>query len=242
MRRVEIFDTTLRDGEQSPGISLSVEEKVEIARQLARLKVDVIEGGLPHYQRGGLRVRLPHSLGGQGTEDHRPRPHPRGGHRAGLGGRAMVTEAAHPHLRGNKRPAHRAPDALEPERTSWGGRGGPCAWPKGLCENVEFSPMDATRTDIVYLRGRRRGCRGRGRRDQHRRHRRLHDTGRVHGLPRGTTGAGTRARGSHPLGPATTIWGGRRQLARRGRDRGRPGRGRRQRHRGEGPNASWRRS
>ncbi len=47
MRRVEIFDTTLRDGEQSPGISLSVEEKVEIARQLARLEVDVIEAGFP---------------------------------------------------------------------------------------------------------------------------------------------------------------------------------------------------
>src|SRR5215212_10293541 len=47
MRRVEIFDTTLRDSEQSPGISLSVEEKVEIARQLARLKVDVIEAGFP---------------------------------------------------------------------------------------------------------------------------------------------------------------------------------------------------
>ena len=47
MRRVQIFDTTLRDGEQSPGISLSVEEKVEIAHQLARLKVDVIEAGFP---------------------------------------------------------------------------------------------------------------------------------------------------------------------------------------------------
>src|SRR5215211_5819020 len=52
MRRVEIFDTTLRDGEQSPGISLSVEEKVEIARQLARLKVDVIEAGFPITSEG----------------------------------------------------------------------------------------------------------------------------------------------------------------------------------------------
>ena len=45
--RVEIFDTTLRDGEQSPGISLNTQEKVEIAQQLARLGVDVIEAGFP---------------------------------------------------------------------------------------------------------------------------------------------------------------------------------------------------
>ncbi len=46
-KRVLIFDTTLRDGEQSPGISLNVEEKLEIAQQLARLGVDVIEAGFP---------------------------------------------------------------------------------------------------------------------------------------------------------------------------------------------------
>ncbi len=45
--RVIVFDTTLRDGEQSPGIALSVREKVEIAEQLARLGVDVIEAGFP---------------------------------------------------------------------------------------------------------------------------------------------------------------------------------------------------
>src|SRR5438105_11596825 len=43
--RVLIFDTTLRDGEQSPGISLNRQEKLEIAHQLARLGVDVIEAG-----------------------------------------------------------------------------------------------------------------------------------------------------------------------------------------------------
>ena len=45
--RVRIFDTTLRDGEQSPGISLNAAEKLEIAQQLARLGVDVIEAGFP---------------------------------------------------------------------------------------------------------------------------------------------------------------------------------------------------
>lgn len=46
-RKIKIFDTTLRDGEQTPGVSLTVEEKIEIAKQLARLNVDVIEAGFP---------------------------------------------------------------------------------------------------------------------------------------------------------------------------------------------------
>ncbi len=47
METVRVFDTTLRDGEQSPGISLDVAEKLEIAEQLARLDVDIIEAGFP---------------------------------------------------------------------------------------------------------------------------------------------------------------------------------------------------
>ena len=46
-RQIAIFDTTLRDGEQSPGASLNIDEKIEIARQLERLGVDVIEAGFP---------------------------------------------------------------------------------------------------------------------------------------------------------------------------------------------------
>lgn len=44
-RVIRIFDTTLRDGEQTPGVSLNVNEKLEIAKQLEKLKVDVIEAG-----------------------------------------------------------------------------------------------------------------------------------------------------------------------------------------------------
>src|SRR5262245_65516748 len=47
MDRVIIFDTTLRDGEQAPGFSMNTMEKLEMARQLARLRVDVIEAGFP---------------------------------------------------------------------------------------------------------------------------------------------------------------------------------------------------
>jgi len=46
-KRIIIFDTTLRDGEQAPGASLSENEKVEIAKQLSKLGVDVIEAGFP---------------------------------------------------------------------------------------------------------------------------------------------------------------------------------------------------
>ena len=54
--RVIIFDTTLRDGEQSPGISLNTNEKLEIAHQLARLGVDVIEAGFPIASPGDFQA------------------------------------------------------------------------------------------------------------------------------------------------------------------------------------------
>ncbi len=51
-----IFDTTLRDGEQSPGFSMNTEEKIRLARQLAALNVDVIEAGFPIASRGDLEA------------------------------------------------------------------------------------------------------------------------------------------------------------------------------------------
>lgn len=47
MRRIKIFDTTLRDGEQSPGASMNVDEKIQVAKQLRKLGVDIIEAGFP---------------------------------------------------------------------------------------------------------------------------------------------------------------------------------------------------
>src|SRR4051794_3444726 len=54
--RVIIFDTTLRDGEQSPGISLDAGEKLEIAEQLSRLGVDYIEAGFPVASQGDFEA------------------------------------------------------------------------------------------------------------------------------------------------------------------------------------------
>jgi 2-isopropylmalate synthase len=52
MRHIRIFDTTLRDGEQSPGVALSVPQKLEIAHALARMNVDIIEAGFPITSQG----------------------------------------------------------------------------------------------------------------------------------------------------------------------------------------------
>ena len=63
--KVYIFDTTLRDGEQSPGASMNTEEKLEIARQLVRLGVDIIEAGFPVSSPGDFEsvVRLAAEVG-----------------------------------------------------------------------------------------------------------------------------------------------------------------------------------
>lgn len=56
MAHIRIFDTTLRDGEQSPGVALNTKEKLEIARQLARLGVDIIEAGFPIASQGDFEA------------------------------------------------------------------------------------------------------------------------------------------------------------------------------------------
>ena len=56
MTEIKIFDTTLRDGEQSPGVNLNKEEKLEIAKQLERLGVDVIEAGFPASSEGDFQA------------------------------------------------------------------------------------------------------------------------------------------------------------------------------------------
>ena len=54
--KISIFDTTLRDGEQSPGCSMNLEEKLKLAEQLERLNVDVIEAGFPIASEGDFEA------------------------------------------------------------------------------------------------------------------------------------------------------------------------------------------
>jgi 2-isopropylmalate synthase len=150
MRRVEIFDTTLRDGEQSPGISLSVEEKVEIAEQLARLKVDVIEAGFPITSEGDFE-----SVSRIAAEVKGPK----------IAGLARIheqdIERAWEAVQWSARPRIHTfvgTSDLHIEHQMRSNRedilkraGEAVRFAKGLCPEVEFSPMDATRTEIGYL-------------------------------------------------------------------------------------------
>src|SRR5262249_58597309 len=65
--RVRIFDTTLRDGEQSPGASMNMAEKLELARALAALGIDVIEAGFPIASQGDFEA-----VGGVAARGTRP--------------------------------------------------------------------------------------------------------------------------------------------------------------------------
>ncbi len=148
--RVYIFDTTLRDGEQSPGISLNVREKLEIADQLTRLGVDIIEAGFPVTSPGDFeavhaiakKIKGPVVAGLARAVDpdidrawdavkiaERPRIHTF----------IMTSDVQIEHqLRKSKDEVIEM--AVAAVRRA-----------KGYCEDIEFSPMDATRSDFDFL-------------------------------------------------------------------------------------------
>ena len=118
--RVLIFDTTLRDGEQSPGISLNTAEKLEIAHQLARLGVDVIEAGFPIASPGDFEAVRAIAREVDGPVDRRAGARQPGRRRARVGGGARRRASADPHVRLDLGHPHRPPAAGHP-----GGRQGP---------------------------------------------------------------------------------------------------------------------
>src|SRR3954464_8244328 len=144
-----IFDTTLRDGEQSPGISLNTQEKLEIAQQLARLGVDGIEAGFP--------ITRPGDFGAVPTvAPHVPGPVITGLARAHVAdvdaAYGAVQDAARPrippfistsdiHIEHQLQPT--------PEDVKGQARAA-VAHARSLVDDVEFSPMDATRADLEY--------------------------------------------------------------------------------------------
>ena len=97
-RTLKIFDTTLRDGEQAPRCSMNLQEKVEVAKQLERLGVDVIEAGFPAASPGDLAaVKAVASAVGSCT-GRRALQGCRERHRHGLGGDLRGQASEDPHL------------------------------------------------------------------------------------------------------------------------------------------------
>ena len=148
--RIRIFDTTLRDGEQSPGCSMNVQEKLRLAHQLDRLGVDVIEAGFPIASEGDFAAV-------QAIAAAIRRPVIAGLARAC----APDIERAWQALKGAARPRIHVflatsdihlqyklkisrQQCLEQARDS-------VRLAKSLCADVEFSPEDATRTDHEFL-------------------------------------------------------------------------------------------
>jgi 2-isopropylmalate synthase len=150
MRTIKIFDTTLRDGEQSPGASMNVAEKLQVAKQLARLGVDIIEAGFAIASPGdfeaiktiGSEVEGPIicSLARAKEEDIK---------RAWEAIKEAPKKRIHTfhstsdiHLKHQFRVSREEALKRSVEMVRLA---------KSFVDDVEFSPMDATRTDAGYL-------------------------------------------------------------------------------------------
>ena len=150
MERVTVFDTTLRDGEQSPGCSMNVQEKLHLAHQLDRLGVDVIEAGFPIASEGDFAavqaiaavVRRPIIAGlarACALDIERAWQAVRGAARPRI---HVFLATSDIHLKHKLRISRQQclEQAAESVRLA-----------RTFCSDVEFSPEDATRTDPEFL-------------------------------------------------------------------------------------------
>lgn len=148
--RVVIFDTTLRDGEQSPGISLNAQEKLEIAQQLARLGVDVIEAGFPISSPGDFEAVQHIARNVEGPTIC-----------ALARSSAQDIDAAWNAIKDSERPRIHTFLAtsdlhlkykLQSTREDVKGQvRAAVAHARSLCEDVEYSPEDGSRSDIDFM-------------------------------------------------------------------------------------------
>jgi 2-isopropylmalate synthase len=149
MDHVQIFDTTLRDGEQSPGISLNATEKLEIAHQLARLNVDTIEAGFPIASPGDFEAVQAIAREVQGPViAGLARANPADVDRAW----EAVKDAERPriHTFVSTSDIHIEYQLQSTREDVKGLARASVAQAKQLCDDVEFSPMDATRADREF--------------------------------------------------------------------------------------------
>lgn len=150
MKKISIFDTTLRDGEQSPGCSMYLEEKISMARQLEKLGVDVIEAGFPFASEGDFHsVRAVARECRNSTIAGLCRTVPRDIHRAAEALEGANRSRIHIflatsdiHLEYKLKKTH--DEVLEMTSSS-------VKMALGYTDDVEFSAEDATRSDVDFL-------------------------------------------------------------------------------------------
>ncbi len=163
-RTVQVFDTTLRDGEQSPGATLHEREKLEIARQLARLGVDVMEAGFPIASEGDFRAvrEIATTVGRQVRRDRHGRPTAppviaglaraleQDIRRAATAVAPAVRPRIHTFIATSD--IHLEHKLLMSRNQVLEAVGSMVELARSLCADVEFSPEDAGRSDVEYLK------------------------------------------------------------------------------------------
>ena len=160
---VLVFDTTLRDGEQSPGATLNEQEKLEIARQLARLGIDIMEAGFPAASLGDLGAvkRIAETVGRSPRVDEEGNvsgpPIIAGLARANKGDIDKAWEAVQGAVRPRIHTFLATSDIHMQHKLRMSPNevletvGDMVQYARSLCENVEFSPEDAGRSDPEFL-------------------------------------------------------------------------------------------
>ena len=148
--RVFIFDTTLRDGEQSPGASMNPDEKLRIARQLEKLGVDIIEAGFPVASEGDFASvrQIAREIRGCGIAAL-ARANTADIDRAWEAVAEAVSPRIHTFISSSdihlRHQLHKSREQVLREAVA------AVAHARNYTQNVEFSPMDATRSDRDYL-------------------------------------------------------------------------------------------
>ncbi len=158
---VRIFDTTLRDGEQSPGATMTSAEKLEVAKTLSRLGVDIIEAGFAAASPDDLRAvkTIAEAVGVTGVEG-RPSPEPPTICSLARADRSDIDKAAEAvspakHARIHTfiatSPIHREHKLRMTKSQVLDRITEMVTYARGFCEDIEFSPEDAGRTEMEFL-------------------------------------------------------------------------------------------
>ena len=147
---IRIFDTTLRDGEQAPGCSMTLMEKLRVARALAELNVDIIEAGFPAASPGDFDAV-------QAIADENPGPVICGLARCNAGDIEKVYQAVKGadrhriHVFVATSQIHREHKLKMAKEEIIRSAVGAIEMARDFCADVEFSPEDASRTELAYL-------------------------------------------------------------------------------------------